>query len=151
MLMDKQNLLADQQSLIHAAGTWNSDNIIDLWGGTALPTGPVGQILPDFAKGEDVEILCQITETFLAAAGAATVEMNLICADNADLTGNPIVVDRSGAIAKADLVAGYQFKMGCPIGGMTRRYLGIQITIATNPGTAGKFTAGVIVDRQTNP
>lgn len=141
--MDKQLILSDSQSLIAAAGTFNSTNVIDLWNGKTSPeAGPLGTPTWDPAEGQPLEVLIQIVETFLAAAGAATLQVKIINADAADLTGNPITVFDSGAIAKATLVAGYRFAIrAIPIGLITRRYLGLTITIATNPGTAGKLLA----------
>lgn len=149
MLFDKQNLFSDQQSLIHAAGSWLSDNVIDL--GVAQ-AGPLGTPVYDVGRGQDKQLVVQITETFLAAAGAATLQVELVQADDAAITQNVETLVRSEAIAKAALVAGYQFRTPCEIPpGVTRRYLALRLTIATNPGTAGKLTAGVVYDRQTSP
>jgi len=149
MLMDKQQILADAQTLIHAAGSWNSDNIIDLWGGVSLPSGPLGTPPYDFGKGGSMRILAQIVETFLAAAGAATLQIALVNADDAPLTVNPITLAKTEAITKVDLVAGYQFtELGFVPAKCVRRYLGAILTIATNPGTAGKLTLALLFDRQ---
>jgi hypothetical protein len=152
MMLDKQLLFSDAQTLVHAAGAFNSTNVIDLWGGTALPAGPLGTPVFDPGRGSEVDVLVQIVTTYLAAAGASTVKIQLVNADAADLTGNPIILADSGAIAKADLVAGYRFRgFRCLAAGCTRRYLGLIITIATNDGTAGALTAGLCMDVATAP
>lgn len=151
MLLDKQTMFSDAQSLIHAAGAWFSDNVIDLWGSAAMPSGPLGTPVFDVGRGSDVHLLVQIVETFLAAAGAATLQVELVQADDAALTANVEVLVGSQAIAKAALVAGYQFRLHVLPTGITRRYIGLRYTIATNPGTAGKMTAGIVVDCQNSP
>jgi hypothetical protein len=152
MLMDKQNLFADAQTLIHAVGTWNSDNVIDLWGAASMPAGPLGTPLYDVGRGCCKKLLVQIVETSLAAGGASTVQIALINAEAADLTGNPVILAKTEAISKADLVAGYRFaELNIIPAKCTKRYLGLQISIATFAGTQGKLTAAIVHDADTGP
>lgn len=84
-----------------------------------------------------------------AAAGAATVQFQVVSSSAADLS-NPTVLASSGAIQKSDLVASRApicFKAtfdGMP---SSHRYLGMRYTVATGPLTAGKFTA-VLTDTE---
>jgi hypothetical protein len=151
-LLDKQLILSDAQTLVAAAGAINSSNVIDLWGSAALPSGPLGTPVFDPGRGEDVEVLCQIVDTYLAAAGASTVKVALVNSDDAGLVVNPIVLAESEAIPKADLVAGYRFRIpSCLPYKVSKRYLGAIITIATNDGTAGKITIALCMGYGTAP
>lgn len=149
MLLDKQTMFSDAQSLIQNAGAFNSTNVIDLWNGAAsLPAGPLGTPVNDEGRGQDVGVLVQIVDTFLAAGGAATLKAALVVADDDALAVNPVVLAESEAIAKADLVAGYRFRIPCCLpAGIAKRYLGVIYTIATNNGTAGKVTAALIMGK----
>lgn len=147
MLMDKENLVSDDQSLAIAAGSVLSDYSIDL-GASATdslgntPTSDIGRYL-------DGHFIVQVTEAFTAGGGAATLKVELVMADNAALDSNLVVLQDSGAISKATLVAGYQFRLALPVG-VSKRYLGCRYTVATNTMDTGKVTAGFVRDRQTN-
>lgn len=147
MQFDKRDLVSDKQNLAQAAGAYLSDHSIDLM---ALGTDAFGgTVSGDVGKARQVDFLCQVTEDF-ASAGAATVQAQLVTADDAGLTSNVTVLRDSGAIAKATLVAGYRFAIGGPLPeGINQRYLGVKYTIGTATTTAGKVTAGVVLDRQT--
>lgn len=117
-----------------------STNAIDL--GVARDVGP----------GEDmfVEITVDTTAT---AAGAATVQFQIISSAAANL-GSPTILVQTDAIGKAELTAGrrpialripHTVLAAQPIG---QRYLGLQYTVATGPLTAGAFTANVVLDVQ---
>ena len=82
------------------------------------------------------------------AAGAATVNLQLISSAAAALTA-PTVLVQSDALAKTEFVAGRRpiyFKvpasvlLALPLG---QRYLGVQYTVAVGPLTAGKFSAAI--------
>ena len=130
MLLDKQNLFSDAQTLIAAAGDVVSTNVIDL--GVARNIG--GDTDPK------LELLAQIVTTYLASGGASTVKLLVQTSpDNSSWT----TLAQTEAIAKASLVAGYRFginKLPSP----TSRYLRLVYTIATNDGTAGAITAGLV-------
>ena len=51
--------------------------------------------------------------------------------------------------ALATLIAGYQFRLAVPPG-VSKRYLGLRYTVGTAETTAGKVTAGLVIDKQTN-
>jgi hypothetical protein len=152
MSQDKQLLFADHMTLVHAAAAWNATNVIDLWNGkAAMEAGPLGTPPFDLARGRVPKLIAQITETYLAAAGASTVKVQLVNADTEDLATNPVVLADSGAIAKASLVAGYEFPgFNFMPEKAKQRYLGVVVTIATNPGTAGKLYCGFVIDKQQN-
>lgn len=150
MMNDIQTLMSDSQSIAAGAGTVVSTNAIDLGaagtpaaGYQARGTAP-HDIGRSGAKGVQLEV--QIDET-VTSGGAATVDFQLIMSDNSDLSA-PTVLQTTGAIAKATLVAGYKPRLALPVG-ISKRYLGIQYVIAVAATTAGKVTAGLVADRQT--
>lgn len=145
MLMDKQNLLSDQQSLVLGLAGTQISNVIDLGATGTIPLG--GSPVSDPGRAPKAELVAQITEDVLSA-GAATMEFQLVNADNEALDSNPVVMDTTGALAKGVLVAGYQLRLRLQVG-TTKRYLGMKHINAVAATTAGKLTAGIVADRQT--
>lgn len=140
MMLDKANLFSNAQSIAAVASTVLGDYSVDLG---ASATDSLGNTVPsDLAKSMN-ELLVTITET-VTSGGAATIDFQLVMADNAALTTNKVVLQTTGAIALATLAAGYKPRLGMPQGGFTKRYLGIQYVIATATTTAGKVTAGLV-------
>lgn len=112
-----------------------STNTIDL--GTAR----------DLGQGEDLYALFTV-DVAAAAAGAATVQFQIISSANANLS-SPNVLSSTDAIPKTDLTAGRKpiaiplssaVLNSLPIG---QRYLGVQYVVGTGPLTAGSFTAAI--------
>lgn len=128
MILDKQNLFSDAQTLVASVGAFASTNVIDL--GIARDIGG--------ATRPEMQLVCQIVTTYLASGGASTLTVALqTSADNSSWT----TLASSAAIAKATLVAGYEFGFTY-FPDPTSRYLRLLYTIATNDGTAGAITAG---------
>lgn len=146
MILDLQNILSDAQSLVQAAGSYLSTNTIDLGANGTTFNGGTPQSDP--GKSE-LELLIQIVTT-CTSGGAATVQVQLVMADDAALTSNLTVLAESAAIGYATLVAGYQFRVGAVLPGVTKRYLGVRYVIGTAAITAGAVTAAVVIDKQTN-
>lgn len=101
----------------------------------------------DIGVGEELNIYvnCEISAT---AAGAATVNFQVVASDNANLS-TPTIFGQTDAIPKAAIVAGQAFLLPIPVSmlkNLGQRYLGIQYTVATGPLTAGTFSAGVVID-----
>lgn len=131
MIFDAENLFSENQAV---TATAVSANTIDLG------------VARDVGTGQELELVIVCTET-ATAAGAATVTFEVISSASEDLS-TPTVVAASGAVGKADLVAGAQpFKVRVP-GGIAQRYIGLRYTVGTGPLTAGKFTAGIVEARQ---
>jgi hypothetical protein len=132
MYIDRQNLFGQNQALTTSAA---STDYIDL--GAAR----------DIGNGQALEILVLCTEA-VTAAGAATVTVALQSDDNPSFS-SPANLVLSDAIPKASLVAGTQvLRVSVPYG--TERYLRLFFTVGTGPLTAGKFTSGLIPQRQAN-
>lgn len=149
MMLDKENLVSDQQTIAAAAGNILSTNAIDTWGAASAPTIPGlgGSVLKDVGRGNSPKLLAQVTET-VTSGGAATVQFQLVMADDAALTTNLTVLAETPAIGYATCVAGYQARLEVPPG-VSRRYLGMRYIIGTATTTAGKVTAGLVSDKQT--
>lgn len=149
MITDKQTTLSKAQNLAQAAGSYLSTNTIDMRATGTIPLG--GSPIDDLGRGEPVNLLVQVVETF-TSGGAGTLQAQIIQADDAALTTNVEVLQESRAYALAKLVAGFQFEgLGRALPNCSRRYLGVRYVIATAAMTAGKCDAGIVVDRQTNP
>lgn len=148
MMLDAQNLLSDAQDLAKAVGAYDSTNVIDLGTPGSAPLGT--KVIHDMGRMCS-EFFAQVVETF-ASGGAATVKIQLILADSAELITNPVVVADTGALAVAALVAGYRPRLGrCPIpAGVqteTKKYLGARYTVGAFATTAGKITAGLVAQQ----
>lgn len=144
MLLDKQNLFSDQQNLAVAAGSVLSTNTIDL----RPPTtgGAHGPPPSDYGMGNTPHVMAQITEAF-ASGGAATLQVQLITADDAALTSNVTIHNQTRVYALAELTLGKRFPISINAG-ITQRYMGMRYVIGTATTTAGKVTAGFSLGKQ---
>lgn len=137
MILDKNLLFGSSQAITASAA---STDVIDLG------------VLEDLGIGDDpsLEILILVTEAF-TAAGAATLTTAIQgSVDNSAWTDMAI----TGAIGKASLTAGAEvarWSLPSLVAGQSMpRYLRMNYTVATGPMTAGKITAGILLDRQQN-
>ncbi len=129
---DKYMMLSEAQTLVHAAGSWDTTNAFN----TKI-------VASDLGAGRALVAKAQIRVTFLAAAGAANFGMKLQHAPD-DGAGAPGAWEdlpiNSGQIAKATLVAGYVL-LNVALPKHTHQWLKGVLTIDTNPGTAGALDA----------
>lgn len=151
MIFDLQALFSDKQAV---TATANSTNTLDTLAGQAAQaypwyTGPsAAAVYPihDSGRGTPLTILVHVDETFLTLTD---LTVSLISSAAANLS-SPTTLQSTAAIAAATLVAGYQFRlMAFPVG-TTQRYLGLTYTVGGSSATAGKITAGIVFDRDTN-
>jgi hypothetical protein len=101
----------------------------------------------DIGSGEELNIYVNVDVT-ATAAGAATVNFQVVTSANANLS-TPTIIGQTDAIPKANLVAGKQITIPVPrsfINALGQRYFGLQYTVGTGPLTAGAFSAGVVID-----
>jgi hypothetical protein len=154
MILDKNLLVSDAQDLAQTNASYLSDKSIDLWAGNAaLPSIPgygTGKPIADIGRGNCPELLVQVSTPF-ATSASGTLQVDLITATDAALTGSVTVLSSTPVLAASALVAGYQFRLGGIPAGITQRYLGLRYVIGTGAMSAGKITAGLVLDRQSNP
>lgn len=139
MFIDKELLLSDDQAI---TATTRSTNVIDM--GAIADKAAVG-------KGDaDIEVFAQVTEAFDSAANDGTLTVALCTDSDETISSGGVVLAQTAAIAEASLVAGYQFSLGkVPVNAL--EFLDLNYTVAGSGNfTAGKITAGLILDRQTN-
>ena len=104
----------------------------------------VGPQARDIGRGTPLYINTTV-DTTVTAAGAATVQIDVISSAVAALT-SPTVICSTGPIPKADLVAGRApIVLAVAPSNLTtlpkgQQFLGVQYTIGTGPLTAGAFT-----------
>lgn len=91
----------------------------------------------DIGEGEGIYMRSQV---LTAVAGATSIAIEVVVADDAALSTNLTVVDSTGAIPLASLTAGSRFglRMNPRLASLGRRYLGARYTIV-GTGTAGAF------------
>lgn len=101
----------------------------------------------DLGPGNELQVAFSV-DTTATAAGAATVNFQIITSASANLS-SPTILVQTDAIPKATLVAGFRFALDIPRTQLTalgQRYLGVQYTVGTGPLTAGAFSAAVVMD-----
>ena len=128
MILDKESLFSDDQAITATAA---STNVVDLG------------VSRDIGKGIPVPVLIQVTADF-ATLTSLTAEIQT--SDDEAFSSSDTLAT-SGAIAAADLVAGYQFPVQyMPIN--TKRYVRVNYTVAGTAPTAGTVTAGIVASHQ---
>lgn len=154
---DVNDMFSDAQTMILAAGSYLSTKSIDMWAGNAARVTTVmgGTPVLDWGRGNDIELVCQVTTTFVGAT--ATFYVEAIMADDAGLTTNIVSLQQvpGGSVAVgipvATLVAGYMFRFNTIPLGLSKRFLGLRYTILTAALTAGAISAYIARDRVSSP
>lgn len=104
----------------------------------------------DLGQGTDLFAVFSV-DTSVTAAGAATVNFQIITSASANL-GTPTVIGQTDAIGKTELTAGRKpmtiripsaILAAQPVG---QRYLGVQYSVGTGPLTAGAFTCNLTLE-----
>lgn len=128
------NLLAS--GAISAAGVVSGQTVTGT--GNVLSTNTIDLLQArDIGEGSDFYLRSQV---LTAVAGATSVEIQAITADDAGLTTNVTVVGSTGAIPVASLVSGARFacEVNPRLASKGQRYIGVRYVI-TGTGTAGAF------------
>jgi hypothetical protein len=148
MILDNFDLLSGSVS---AAGVLTGQAVTTTAVSTnTLDTAPLalgGNTPNDIGRGEPLSVAIS-TLIAATAAGAATVNFELIQADDAALTTNVETIVQTGPIGKATLVLGalvhLRYDRAAPLA--ARRYVGVRYTVGTGPLTAGSFAAAIVKD-----
>lgn len=133
MILDKQLQLATAQAVTASA---NSTNYVDLTAASEIGHAELY-----------VAITCDVAAT---AAGAATVQFQLLNdASSGFGTANNILV-QSDAIPKAKLTVGMD-PIFLPIPpGCDKQYVALNFNVGTGPLTAGSFSVNIVDNAQRN-
>lgn len=138
---DDQLMMCKAQALVgQAVGTFLSERSIYM--GNAQTAAGFTSAAPvnDKGRGTPKRLSVKMSTT-ATSEGAATLKVELVMADDEELTSNLKVLASSEAIALAQLVKGYQFRLSYLPVGITKKWLGLRFTVGTAEFTAGKVTA----------
>lgn len=147
MMFDANLTFSDAQSLVATAGAILSDKSIDLWGG-ARQTDTLGNTpISDPGRGAPIRVVVVVTTSFTSTGSDVTLYCELVMADDAALTSNLTVVQTSQTVTLP--LIGQRFHLSALPEGISKRYLGVRYTTAVHDATAGKVTAGLVLDADT--
>jgi len=135
MILDKLLMFSEAQAVTQSAA---STDIIDL--------GPIAGDFRDIGIGYPIELFAQV-DVSATADSDATVQIVLETARTEDFA-NPHVLVQSDAKSLDVLTAGARITTKVP--GGVQRYLRVNYVVAGGPLTAGKFTAGLVLDVDAN-
>lgn len=150
MMLDALATFSDVQSLAAAAGNVLSTGSYDL-GPTTNVDSKGNTVISDAGRSQ-LDLFVQLIAA-VTSGGAATIDFQLVSADDGPLTTNITVLQSTGAMALAAMTAGKMIRLSLPVG-ITQRYIGLRYVIATATTTGGTITAALInhkFARPTNP
>lgn len=135
MILDKDLLCSEDQTLAFNVGNVASSNVID------LAKAGVG-------RGEPVKVFCQMTADFDSTGDTGTLQVKLQT-DSNEAFGSAVDLVDTGALAQATCVKGYR-PIDIYLPNNVKRYVRFYYTVGTANGTGGTITAGLQLDQQTN-
>lgn len=134
MFTDRQLTCSDNQAITVTAVSTDSVQLDGLYMGR---------------QGDDMRAYVQVDQAF-TAAGAATLTVEIIEADNGALTTNVVSLWSSGVLALAALALnGKANLVDVPFPKNSKKFVGFRYTVATGPMTAGAVTAGFVTGTAT--
>lgn len=151
MILDRNLLFSQAQSLAIAVGAAPSTDVIDL-GGVSIPSSANGGGARDIAPGRQLALWAQIITT-ATSGGAGTLSLALQGApDNGSgVPGSYTTMWTSPTFALATLIAGAQLAnimVPRPVPGQVLpRFLRMNYTVGTADLTGGTLSAGIVLDR----
>jgi hypothetical protein len=141
-ILDKSLLFSENQAAGTAASVI-SENVLRfpatgtvMYEGAALPR--------NLGPGNEIPLFVQVTEAFNTLT---SLEVQVVTADNAALSSNPVVLGTSGPVALALLQPGYKFNPRIFPDGVVKEYLGLIYVRVGSNATTGKITAAVATER----
>lgn len=135
MILDKDLLCSEDQTLAFNVGNVASSNVID------LAKAGVG-------RGEPIKVFCQMTADFDSTGDTGTLQVKLQT-DSDEAFGSAVNLVDTGALAQATCVKGYR-PIDIYLPNNVKRYVRFYYTVGTANGTGGTITAGLLLDQQTN-
>lgn len=141
MIFDRTLLFSNAQAIVADAA---STDIIDLLA-TGTVYGAAAALVRDIGKGECVQLLIQIVESFNTLTSMRVVVQ---CDDNAGFATPKDVLEVT--LPLASLVAGRTFPILAVPPGVNERYMRIFYDITGTAPTLGRVTAGVVMGVQTS-
>lgn len=129
MMLDNEALFSDTQAV---TATANSTDVYD----NGVGEGNIG-------AGQPLSFFTQVDEAF---ATLTTLTIQVIAADDEALSVNPVIVESSGPVAVADLIAGYRFAGKLNLS-EKKRYIGFKYTVGGSDATAGQVTSAILLDQ----
>lgn len=138
---DAQLMMMTAQTLVgQLVGTFLSEKSLYMGSAQTIPGYTTAAPVNDKGRGTPKRLSVKMV-TSAVSAGGGTLKAELIMADDEALTSNVKSLKITDVIAVAQLVKGYEFRLGYLPPGITKKWLGIRITIGTAVFTAGKITA----------
>lgn len=123
-MLDNELVLSDNQAVTATAVSADSYD--------------AGEQAINLGAGETIEYAVHVTDA--AFAGLTSIQFQVIGADDAALTTNPVVIEESAAVLLADLTLGARPFRGKLNPSVKKRFYGFKYVVA-GTGTAGKLTS----------
>lgn len=143
--LDQNLMFADKASMVQVIGSlllpFSVDSRVV---GTPILGGPLTH---NFGVANPFQISLTVTTTFVGAT--ATIQWQVVQADDGPLTTNLQVLRQTAAIPIANFVAGVTFNLG-DVPPMSREFLGLRMVVAVANVTAGNATAGLSLTLPSN-
>jgi hypothetical protein len=141
---DAQLLMMNDQTLVgQAVGTFLSEKSLYMGSPSTIPGFTTAAPTNDKGRGTPKRLVVEVTTTCVSGGGG-TLLAELVMADDEGLTSNLKSLKQTAVIAVAQLVKGYQFRLGYLPPGITKKWAGIRMTIGTAIFTAGKLRAKLV-------
>ena len=134
MITDRELMFSIEQAV---TGDANGTDVVDL-----VAAG-------DVSRGRPLRFRAQVTTAMDSAGEAATLEVQLVTADSADLSSNPTIIYRTGAMTEANLSAAGTIIADVVVPKTSQRYIGVKYDNGGEVFTTGKITAGLVLDTET--
>lgn len=138
MILDTQLVFSENQAI---TATALSENILRLQE-TGIVYGEGAQITRNLGAGNEVPLMIQATEDF---NNLTSLTITVETSDNEDMTSSTVLVS-TGAIALADLKAGWQSPVRWLPDAPLKDYLAIRYTVTGTAPTAGRVSAALATE-----
>ena len=148
---DAQLMMAVDQDLEGVAvGTVLSEKSLYMGNAGVVPGFSTNTPINDPGRGTAKRLAITVSEEFDSAGDDTTMFVELVMADNEELTTNLKVLARTPIIAQEQLKVGYQFRLSYLPVGISKKWLGLRFNVGTSVPTAGKIRAGLVESMQEN-